>query len=148
MKKAIPVTLILLAAVATHPAHPSQALSPQDRQYAVLINNSCHRDIRVAIHYRHPERGWITEGWWEVAGNSEQATGIISTHNQFYLFGNTAGNLQWPPEKSRKNYPRYGILESDFMLEEGSSVPGMQVAPFSLKEISPASAGLKARFDC
>lgn len=148
MKMTMSIVWFLVAAVATPPAHSSQALSPQDRQYSVLINNSCHRDISVAVHYRHPERGWITEGWWQVAGNSELDTGITASHNQFYLFGDTEGYLQWPPERSRKDYPRYGILEGDFVLEEGASAPGMQEAPFSLKEVSPQSAGLKARFDC
>ena len=101
------------------------------------------------MHYQHPDRGWITQGWWEVEGRTELQTDIVSNHNQFYMHGATAGSRQWPPAKSRKQYNKYEVLQDeDFILEAESTSSSSQAIPFSLKEISPGSLGLKARFDC
>ena len=146
MSKFIFATTVLFAAITVQPAVASQALALQAREYTVIINNTCHRDIRVAIHYRHPDNGWITEGWWEVAGNSELPTGIVSDHNRFFMHGDTPGRLQWPPERSRKQYNRYSVVEENFRIPETDSREAG--VPFSLKEVPADSRGLKARFDC
>jgi hypothetical protein len=138
--------LILLSAVAIQAQEQSL---PSGKIYTVIINNTCHRDIRVAIHYSHPEMGWVTQGWWEVNDRSELATGIVSDHNQFYMHGNDMGRQQWPPEKSRKKYNHYPVsLNENFSLESAEADETAEQVKFSLKEISLQSPGLKATFDC
>jgi len=122
---------------------------PAGKAYTVIIKNTCRQEIRVAIHYSHPEMGWVTQGWWEVNGRSELATGIVSDHNQFYMHGNDLGRQQWPPERSRKIYNRYSVLlNENFSLESEEAHETEEQIKFSLKEISPQSPGLKASFDC
>ena len=148
MNTRLKTALFLLGAIHAMPALSSQALvdSGQDGRYTVIINNTCHRDINVAIHYLHPQRGWVTQGWWDVAANSELETGVTAASNRIYMHGNTPGRLQWPPERSRKEYNRYTVRQQDFLVEEPEA--GSGEVPFSLKEIPAQSTGLKARFDC
>lgn len=153
LMKAVATCLTACAAstLISHAALASQNLSSvqQENTYSVSINNTCSRDIRVAVHYQHPQRGWITRGWWEVEARSELQTDIVSNHNQFYMHGEASARRQWPPVRSRKQYNRYEVLENeDFILEANQNVSPDQGVPFSLKEISPTSQGLKARFDC
>ena len=73
MKNLIKAVYLLLAAsiVISQPALASQEVLPssQGNAYQVIINNTCSRDIRVAVHYQHPDRGWITQGWWDRASD-------------------------------------------------------------------------------
>lgn len=154
MKSAIAILTILACCMGPSTTLASQALQADagGQAYTVTLNNTCHRDIRVAVRYLHPERGWVTQGWWEVPGGSEAGTGIVAAGNAFYLFGTTGARLQWPPENSRKAYNRYPVTEgADFLVRDNElavDAAGVRAAPFSLKEIAPGSAGLKARFDC
>jgi hypothetical protein len=149
------VCLFLTASIVnSQPALASQDVlsSSQGNTYQVIINNTCSRDIRVAVHYQHPDRGWVTQGWWEVEGRTELQTDIVSNHNQFYMHGATLGNRQWPPARSRKQYNQYEVIQDENFIiesvESESTSSSSQAVPFSLKEVSPGSLGLKARFDC
>lgn len=144
-----PLLLLPLLLLLPSAAFPAQATG--QHTYTVIINNTCNQDIRVAVHYRHPELGWVTEGWWQVAARSEQSTGLVSSERRFYMFGDAPGPRQWPPSRSRKQYNHYDVLEDgDFRLVEGRETEAGTTTrvPFSLKEVSVDSAGLKARFDC
>lgn len=149
MKLLLLVTAGLLSAAAV----ALEGSPAGDHTYTVIINNTCYRDIRVAVHYQDPDRGWVTEGWWEVPKGSELPTGITASSNQFYMHGSTiTGKAKnWPPVKSRKQYNSYPVLESGrFLLRDDNPerATGTEEERFSLKEISPQSPGLKARFDC
>ena len=123
----------------------------EQHTYTVIINNTCRQDIDVAIHYRDPELGWVTRGWWHAGGGSEVTTGLQSDHFQFFMHGETGGRKQWPPARSSKPYQHFEIIKGeDFLFtdkDSGNRADTVTV-PFSLKEVSPESPGLKARFDC
>lgn len=148
MKTFVTASMVLLAVSLVPASMASQANTLGIRDYTVIINNTCHRDIRVAVHYRHPQRGWVTQGWWEVAANSELPTAIQATDNRFYIHGDTQGALQWPPARSRKQYDHYTVMPKDFLLEGAAAELAPGGTPFSLKQVQSGSAGLKARFDC
>jgi len=153
MESQIRVVALMLTAIIVIPqtsmGSQEAFLTQQKNTYSVTINNTCYRDVRVAVHYQHPDRGWITRGWWEVEARTELQTDIVSNHNQFYMHGVASSSRQWPPARSRKQYNQYEVLQDeDFIIEAGHTSNPDQGVPFSLKEISPNSLGLKARFDC
>jgi Protein of unknown function (DUF1036) len=72
------------------PVEPRQSL----RGSSVYARNNCRYPIQIALHYRKLSGNWMTEGWWNIDGNTgsylSDGNGRIGSNNDImYAYAKT-----------------------------------------------------------
>jgi uncharacterized membrane protein len=106
----------LLLACAINPdtckSSPTQAprSSSSEGTGGFKITNNCRHPVRVAIHFRAPDKTWSSAGWWNVSGNStnylanSQNQRLLTTAETWYYYAETTNdaNLAWKGKHSHR----------------------------------------------
>jgi uncharacterized membrane protein len=63
---------------------------------AIGITNQCtHKSIDVAIRYRDTQQNWVTTGWYQIAPGVTFDTGLVSTSELVYFYGDASDGSTW-----------------------------------------------------
>ncbi len=91
-------------------------------RYITFVNQS-PVDAYVAIHYKHSNNGWMTEGWWFIQAYERASVTLNSNNNIVYIYGqNISDNRYWRGEENDSGDRSFTVVGNQFEVL-GSNTP-------------------------